>query len=66
MNGSAQDRGVTILEHVKATFERDWRSRYAQSQHGVKDQQGKYRNLQQGKKYMETKEENEWNYPLYL
>ncbi|XP_063333386.1 inactive phospholipase D5-like [Pelmatolapia mariae] len=66
MNGSAEDRGVTILEHVKATFERDWRSRYAQSQHGVKDQQGKYRNLQQGKKYMETKEENEWNYPLYL
>lgn len=66
MNGSAEDRGVTILEHVKATFERDWRSRYAQSRHGVKDQQGKYRNLQQGKKYMETKEENEWNYPLYL
>uniref|UniRef100_I3KRJ3 Phospholipase D family member 5 n=1 Tax=Oreochromis niloticus TaxID=8128 RepID=I3KRJ3_ORENI len=32
MNGSSGDRGVTILEHVKATFERDWRSRYAQTQ----------------------------------
>ncbi|XP_031145434.1 inactive phospholipase D5 [Sander lucioperca] len=64
MKNSLKDRGVTILEHVKAAFERDWRSRYTKSLHGNKGQQGKYRNLQQAKVHMESKEEKEWNNPL--
>lgn len=64
MKNGLHERGVTILEHVKAAFERDWRSRYAKSLQANKDQQGKYRSLQQAKIHMEAKEEKEWNNPL--
>ncbi|XP_058496901.1 inactive phospholipase D5 isoform X2 [Solea solea] len=57
------NREVTILDHVRAAFERDWTSRHANSLQGGKDQQGKYRGWQQEESH---KDENEWKSPLSL
>ncbi|KAM3624434.1 uncharacterized protein V6R79_023336 [Siganus canaliculatus] len=62
METSLQDRAVTILDQVKSAFERDWRSQYAKSLQGNKDQQGKHRNPYQAK--TETKGGHEWKRPL--
>ncbi|MEQ2261836.1 hypothetical protein XENORESO_016545, partial [Xenotaenia resolanae] len=64
MKDGTKDRGATILEYIKASFERDWRSRYAKNLQKSKDQQGKYRLLQWSKNHWETKEGNDWNNPL--
>ncbi|XP_076001852.1 inactive phospholipase D5 [Genypterus blacodes] len=64
---SLKDRGVTILEQIKASFERDWKSRYAKKQI-IKEQEGKFRNLQQTEinTHMDTEEESKWQSPLSL
>ncbi|XP_073333440.1 inactive phospholipase D5 [Pagrus major] len=64
MKDRLQERGVTILEQVRAAFERDWRSRYVKSLQGNKDQHDKYKHWHQGKIHMKSKEENEWSNPL--
>lgn len=58
--------GATVLDQVKAAFERDWRSRFARSLQGRVDQQAKVSHLHQGKAHTGDKEEKERNEPLYL
>ncbi|XP_056892625.1 inactive phospholipase D5 isoform X2 [Takifugu flavidus] len=63
MKNSVAEGEVTIVEHVRAAFERDWRSPYSKSLHGNRDGHGKFRNLNQ--MYTEIHEENEWNHNSY-
>lgn len=65
MTDGAQN-GATVLDQVKAAFERDWRSRSTKSLQGHRDQQARVGHLHQDKIHIRDKEEKERNEPLYL
>lgn len=65
MTGGTQN-GMTVLDQVKAAFERDWRSRSTKSLQGHREQQGKFGHLHQDRIHIGDKEEKERNEPLYL
>lgn len=65
MTDGAQNGG-TILDQVKAAFERDWRSRSAKSLQGHRDPQGKLQHLHQDRIHIGGKEGKERNELLYL
>lgn len=65
MAEAAQD-GVTVLDQVKAAFERDWRSRSTKSLQVHREQQGKVGHLRQDKIHNGDKWGKERNELFYL
>lgn len=65
MMDTAQN-GATLLDQVKAAFERDWRSRSTKSVQVHKDQQSKVGYLHQDKIHNGEKWEKEHNELFYL
>lgn len=62
----AAQNGPTVLDQVKAAFERDWRSRSTKSLQVHRDQQGKVGHLRQDKIHDGEKREKEHNELFYL